>query len=171
MNKKVVVIGSGIGGLGAAGLFAKKGYEVTVLEKNSHPGGRANTFEHDGFRFDTGPSWYLAPDLFEHYFKLLGEKISDHLDLARLEPSYRIFFKDDPEDVDIHSNIDVDSKTFESIEPGAGDKLRAYLNQSEYQYQVATQHFMYKNYDTVFDFFTKRDDDRRTETLCLLENA
>ncbi|MCB1025334.1 MAG: NAD(P)-binding protein, partial [Acidobacteria bacterium] len=156
MTKKVVIIGSGIGGLGAAGLFARKGYDVTVLEKNENYGGRANVFEHDGYRFDMGPSWYLAPDLFDHFFALMGEKIDDHLDLIKLEPSYRIFFKDDPEDVDIHSDIDRDSNTFEAIEPGAGENLKAYLRQSEYQYQIATEHFMYKNYDTVFDFFNKR---------------
>ncbi|MDM7921576.1 MAG: phytoene desaturase family protein [Pyrinomonadaceae bacterium] len=156
MSKKVVVVGAGIGGLGAAGLFAKKGYEVTVLEKNANLGGRANIFETKGFKFDMGPSWYLAPDLFEHYFNLLGEKVEDHLDLVRLTPSYRIFFRNDPERVDIHSDIAVDSATFESIEPGSSEKLQAYLKQSEYQYGVATQHFMYKNYDTVFDFFNKR---------------
>lgn len=92
MSKRVIVIGAGIGGLGAAGLFAKKGYEVTVLEKNPLPGGRANMFEAEGFRFDTGPSWYLAPDLFEHYYALMGEDINEHLKLTRLAPSYRIFF-------------------------------------------------------------------------------
>jgi phytoene desaturase len=156
MNKRVVVIGAGIGGLGTAGLFAKKGYDVTVLEKNSTLGGRANIFEANGFKFDMGPSWYLAPDLFEHFFKLMGEKVSDHLDLARLGPSYRIFFHNDPEPLDIHSDISRDSATFEAIEPGSSEKLRAYLAQSKYQYEVATQHFMYKNYDTVFDFFNRR---------------
>ena len=156
MNKKVVVIGAGIGGLGTAGLFAKKGYDVTVLEKNENFGGRANIFEAEGFRFDMGPSWYLAPDLFEHYFELLGEKIEDHLDLKRLDPSYRIFFRNDPTPLDIHSDLDVDTRTFDTLEPGAGDKLRAYLRQSEYQYEVATEHFMYKNYDTVFDFLNRR---------------
>lgn len=156
MNKKVIVVGSGIGGLGAAGLFAKKGYDVTVLEKNANSGGRANVFEHDGFRFDMGPSWYLAPDLFEHYFKLVGETVSDHLELQTLEPSYRIFFSRDNENVDIHSKIEQDAATFDSIEKGAGEKLKQYLKQSEYQYGIATQHFMYKNYDTIFDFFNKR---------------
>ena len=156
MNKRVVVIGAGIGGLGTAGLFAKKGYEVTVLEKNANAGGRANVFEVDGFRFDMGPSWYLAPDIFEHYFELLGEKVSDHLDLKKLEPSYRIFFRNDPNALDIRSDIDIDACTFDSLEPGAGEKLRAYLKQSEYQYEVATQHFMYKNYDTIFDFLNRR---------------
>ena len=156
MNKKVVIIGAGIGGLGAAGLFAKKGYDVTVLEKNANLGGRANVFEHDGFRFDMGPSWYLAPDIFEHYFNLVGEKVEDHLDLTRLSPSYRIFFRNNGDSLDINSNIEKDAATFDAIEPGAGDKLRAYLKQSKYQYEVATQSFMFKNYDTIFDFFNKR---------------
>ena len=156
MNKKVVVIGAGIGGLGTAGLFAKKGYDVTVLEKNENLGGRANIFEAEGFRFDMGPSWYLAPDIFEHYFELLGEKISDHLKLKKLQPSYRIFYRKDPTPLDIHSDLDIDTSTFERIESGSGEKLRAYLKQSEYQYEVATKHFMYKNYDTVFDFLNRR---------------
>lgn len=156
MNKKVLIIGAGIGGLGAAGLFAKKGYDVTVVEKNANLGGRANIFESSGFKFDMGPSWYLAPDIFEHYFNLVGERVEDHLDLKRLSPSYRIFFRNNGEPLDINSNIDVDAATFERIEPGAGEKLRAYLKQSEYQYEVATQHFMFKNYDRVWDFFNKR---------------
>jgi phytoene desaturase len=154
--KKVVIIGAGIGGLGAAGLFAKKGYDVTVVEKNENLGGRANIFSTDGFKFDMGPSWYLAPDIFEHFFKLMGERVEDHLDLVQLSPSYRIFFRKDPDRLDIHSDIDRDAATFDAIEPGAGDKLRAYLAQSEYQYNVATEHFMFKNYDTIFDFLNKR---------------
>lgn len=156
MGKKIVVIGGGIGGLGTAGLFAKKGYEVTLLEKNSNLGGRANIFEENGFRFDMGPSWYLAPDLFEHFFHLMGEKVADHLDLVRLDPSYRIFFMNDPAAVDIHSDIARDTATFENIEAGAGKKLKKYLKQSEYQYGVATGHFMYKNYDSIFDFLNRR---------------
>ncbi len=156
MNKKVVVIGAGIGGLGTAALFAKKGYDVTVLEKNANFGGRANVFEAEGFRFDMGPSWYLAPDIFEHFFELAGEKVSDHLTLEKLSPSYRIFFRNSSDPVDINSDIAIDARTFDAIEPGAGERLRAYLKQSEYQYDVATQHFMYKNYDTIFDFFNKR---------------
>ena len=156
MNKKVVVIGAGIGGLGAAGLFARKGYDVTVVEKNATLGGRANIFEHNGFKFDMGPSWYLAPDIFEHFFNLMGERVEDHLDLKRLSPSYRIFFRNDGQPLDIHSNIDKDAASFDAIEPGAGDKLRAYLKQSEYQYEVATQSFMFKNYDRIWDFFNRR---------------
>lgn len=156
MNKKVVIIGAGIGGLGAAGLFARKGYDVTVIEKNGNLGGRANVFEEQGFRFDMGPSWYLAPDIFEHFFNLMGERVEDHLDLVKLGPSYRIFFRNGGEPLDIHSDIEKDAATFEAIEPGAGNKLRQYLKQSEYQYNVATQSFMFKNYDRIWDFLNRR---------------
>jgi len=155
-REKVIIIGAGIGGLGTAGLFAKKGYDVTVFEKNENLGGRANIFQADGFKFDMGPSWYLAPDIFEHFFNLMGERVENHLDLKKLDPSYRIFFRKDSDKLDIHSDIERDAATFEAIEPGAGEKLKAYLRQSEYQYEVATQHFMYKNYDTIFDFLNKR---------------
>ena len=156
MTKRVAVIGGGIGGLGIAGLMAKKGYDVQLFEKNHHLGGRANIFESDGFRFDMGPSWYLAPDIFEHFFSLMGEKVSDHLDLEKLSPSYRIFFRSDASTLDINSNIETDTATFEAIESGSGEMLRKYLKQSEYQYGVATQHFMFKNYDSIFDFLNKR---------------
>jgi phytoene desaturase len=156
MSKKIIVIGAGIGGLGAAGLFAKKGYDVTVLEKNPLPGGRANLLEVDGFRFDMGPSWYLAPDLFEHYFSLMGERVEDHLDLIKLSPSYRIFFENDSAPLDIYSDLAKDTESFNAIEPGAGDNLRKYLRQSEYQYSVAINNFIYKNYDSIFDFFNRQ---------------
>lgn len=153
---KLVVIGGGIGGLGAAGLFARKGYDVTLVEKNANLGGRANIFASDGFKFDMGPSWYLAPDIFEHFFRLMGERVEDHLDLVKLSPSYRIFFRHDPDRLDIHSDIERDTAAFDAIEPGSGEKLRVYLKQSEYQYGVATEHFMFKNYDRIWDFLNKR---------------
>ena len=67
MAKKVIVIGAGFSGLAAASCLAKEGYQVTLLEKNDIPGGRARKFEAEGFTFDMGPSWYWMPDIFEKY--------------------------------------------------------------------------------------------------------
>ena len=69
---RTVIIGAGIAGLATAALLAKEGHDVVVLEKNGHVGGRAGTATRGGFRFDTGPSWYLMPEVFEHFFRLLG---------------------------------------------------------------------------------------------------
>ena len=87
MSKKVVIIGAGIGGLATANILAKAGYQVAVHEKNSQPGGRAGMMEVDGFRFDTGPSWYLMPDVFDQYFSLFGTSSKKELDLVKLSPA------------------------------------------------------------------------------------
>jgi phytoene desaturase len=155
---KAIIIGGGMGGLGSACLLAKKGYDVELFEKNSQLGGVASTFSAEGFTFDMGPSWYLMPDVFESFFALLGEKVSDYLDLVKLGPSYRIFFKDldkEHNKVDLYSDLAKDIPTLEAIEPGCGEKLKAYLEQSKLQYEIAIKDFMYRNNDTVFDFFNK----------------
>jgi phytoene desaturase len=155
-EQKAVVIGGGIGGLAIACLLAQKGYTVQVVEKNETLGGLCNTFEADGFRFDMGPSWYLMPDVFEAFFRLLGEDVNKHLDLIRLSPSYRIFFKDTDRTVDMYSDLTRDIPTFEAMEPGSGEQLREYLKRSASQYDIALKGFMYKNYDTVFDFLNRQ---------------
>lgn len=116
---KIVVVGSGVGGLAAACLLGKAGHHVTVLEKNEQLGGRAGQVKASGFTFDTGPSWYLMPGVFAHFFELLGEDVHDHLDLVRLSPSFRVRFAGD-RTLTITGDHPTDAAMFESIEPGAG---------------------------------------------------
>ncbi len=89
--KSVIVIGSGFAGLSAACFMAKEGWQVTVLEKNHTPGGRARQLKESGFVFDMGPSFYWMPDVFERYFAQFGKKTTDYYSLLRLDPSYRIY--------------------------------------------------------------------------------
>lgn len=152
MKKHAVIIGSGFGGLGSACLLAKAGYRVTVLEKNEQPGGRASVFSEQEYTFDMGPSWYLMPDVFEHFFQLMGETVEDHLVLKKLSPSYRIFYKDEDRTIDIFSDLEKDIPTFEALEPGSGSRLREYLKRAAYQYEVAKKRFLFKNYDSILDF-------------------
>ena len=98
-SKKVLIIGAGFAGLSAASFLAQKGWQVTVVEKNSLPGGRARKFESNGFVFDMGPSWYWMPDTFERYFAQFGKKVSDYYQLQRLDPSYRVYFEKDQWDI------------------------------------------------------------------------
>jgi phytoene desaturase len=143
MKKKAVVIGAGFAGLSAATGLAHKGFDVTVLEKNSSPGGRARKFETGGYTFDMGPSWYWMPDIFESYFNDFGKKASDYYQLERLDPSYRIFYdKDDV--VDMPADIEEMYKLFESFENGAGEKLRVFLKEAEYKYNVGMKEFVHK---------------------------
>jgi phytoene desaturase len=153
--KKSIVIGGGIGGLATACLLARKGYAVQLFEKNEKVGGVANQFEAEGFTFDMGPSWYLMPDVWQNFFSLIGERVEDHLDLIKLSPSYRIYFKGTGRQIDMFSDVERDLSTFEELEPGSGAKLKEYLELSKHQYEIAIAGFMYKNYDTVLDFINK----------------
>lgn len=154
-KKRAVIIGSGFGGVGLAAMLAKAGYAVDVYEKNESLGGRASVFDAEGFHFDMGPSWYLMPDVFERYFALLGEDVADHLNLVKLSPSYRVFFKDKQRVVDLYSDLARDAATFEAMEPGAGTALAEYLRQAKKKYDIGVGRFVYKNYDHFRDFLTR----------------
>lgn len=151
MKQRVVIIGAGIGGLATANILAKAGYEVEIYEKNTGPGGRAGMLEVDGFRFDTGPSWYLMPEVFSHYFSLFGKDINDELDLTKLSPAYKVFFENEAP-VTITGSSSKDTKTFEQIEPGSGKKLEKYIEKGNDIYQLSLKHFLYTNFTSLRDF-------------------
>lgn len=93
-TKRVVIIGSGFGGLAAAVRLAIRGHEVTVLEKRDQPGGRAYVYRQDGFSFDGGPTVVTAPWLITELFDLANRKATDYITLVPVDPFYRIFFPD-----------------------------------------------------------------------------
>lgn len=166
MKQTVIIIGAGIGGIATANILAKAGYSVDVFEKNDQPGGRAGLLEKDGFRFDTGPSWYLMPEVFEHYFFLFDRRVEDELELTRLSPAYKVFFEHEPP-ITIRSDIDQDAATFESIESGAGNKLRDYVEKGDKTYRLALKHFLYSNFTSPRDFM-RRDLVRQGTTMARL---
>ncbi len=151
MAKKVIVIGSGFSGISAACFLAKKGYDVTILEKNESAGGRARSFEAEGFTFDMGPSWYWMPDVFDNFFAQFGKKVSDYYDLIRLDPSYAVFFGEN-DVVDIPAKMDELEKLFESYEPGSGEKLREFLKDAQYKYELSMSEFVFKPGLSLFEF-------------------
>lgn len=154
MAKKCIVIGAGIGGLATANLLAKAGYEVHVYEKEAQAGGRAGKLEVDGFTFDTGPSWYLMPEVFEHFYELMDESIDTWLDLERLTPAYKVFYEQfDP--IVINGDVDKDSVVFEAVEPGAGVALKKYVEQSNQIYRLSLDHFLYTNFQHIGDLINK----------------
>lgn len=149
--RRAVVIGGGIGGLAAAALLAEDGWSTTLFEARDEVGGRAGSWEHGGFRFDTGPSWYLMPEVFDHYFRLLGTTADRELDLVPLAPAYRVY--SDPvtglEPLDVHSGRAQATALFESVEPGAGARLDAYLDSAADAYDLAVSRFLYDTYETT----------------------
>ncbi len=149
-RSRVVVIGAGFSGLSCACHLAKQGYKVTLLEKNEQPGGRARVYSEKGFTWDMGPSWYWMPDVFERFFQAFGKKVSDYYEVKRLDPSYRIKFQN--EIVDIPASMSELEKLFETIEAGSSQKLRAFLGQAKYKYEVGLKKLVYKPSRSLLEF-------------------
>lgn len=150
-NLKVIIIGAGFSGLAAASVLAKAGFDVTVLEKNSMPGGRARKFSESGFTFDMGPSWYWMPDVFEKFFALFNKTSQDYYQLQRLDPSYRFYFGKH-EIVDVPATFSEIVDIFEKEEPGAGNELIRFLKEAEYKYKVSMNRFVYKPGLSILEF-------------------
>jgi len=91
---KAIVIGAGFGGMASALRLRAKGYDVKLIDRCPMLGGRAQVFEHEGFRHDAGPTVITAPFLLEELFGLFGERLEDSLSLVPLQPWYRFEFSD-----------------------------------------------------------------------------
>jgi len=147
----VTVVGGGFGGLSAACFLADAGADVTLLEKNDQLGGRASRLEADGFRFDMGPSWYLMPDVFERFFAHFDREPGDYYELERLDPHYRVFFKDGDR-LDVTGDHDEMREKFEAYEPGAAEAFDDYLATSERHYETAMNKFVYEDRSRLRDW-------------------
>lgn len=151
--KSVLVIGAGFSGLASAALLAKKGFRVTLVEKNKNLGGRAQTWKKNGFMYDMGPSWYLMPEVFENYYKIFDKKTTDFYKLKQLDPAFRVFYENEGV-VDLPKEKKKVLDLFESIEKGSSEKLKKYLKVAKMKYDIAMEKFLYKEYNSIFEFLT-----------------
>lgn len=132
---QALVIGAGFGGIAAALRLRAKGYNVTVVDRCSQIGGRAQVFERNGFRHDAGPTVITAPFLFDELFELFGEKFSDHVTLVPLKPWYRFHFADG-DSFDYGGTLEETLAEIARIEPKDCDGYRQLLRQSKRIYDV-----------------------------------
>lgn len=146
-SERIVVIGGGIAGLASAALLARDGHRVTLLEARDELGGRAGTWERRGFRFDTGPSWYLMPEVFDHFFRMFGTSAAEELELTPLDPGYRVYADGYDAPLDVRASRAENVALFESVEPGAGAALEGYLDSASSTYDIARRRFLYTNFD------------------------
>ncbi|MDP1844523.1 MAG: phytoene desaturase family protein, partial [Sediminibacterium sp.] len=149
-KKKVIIIGSGFAGMSAACFMAKAGWNVELVEKHSTPGGRARQFSENGFTFDMGPSWYWMPEVFERFFNQFGQSVSDHYELERLDPSYRVYYPDGP--MDIPADYTDFKNLFNQVEPGSGEMLDEFMREAAYKYEVGVNKLVFKPGQSYTEF-------------------
>ncbi|HEX9387272.1 MAG TPA: phytoene desaturase family protein [Anaerolineales bacterium] len=133
--KSVIVIGAGIGGITAAIHLAKHRLHVTVVEKNQRPGGRCDRFSREGHHFDTGPTLFVMPLLYEAEFRALGTSMHEQLELQRVDPTYHLVF-DNGSQLALTSDMQSMHEQLESIQPGSFQGLLRYLQEGEQHYQL-----------------------------------
>ena len=142
MPKKATIIGAGIGGLAAASLLAKKGYDVTVFEKNSTPGGKMQQVEENGYRFDTGPSLLTMPFILEKLFEMCGEDLVRYLAFSELDPLCRYFYPDGTV-FDNFSDIKKSIDQIKEFAPEDADTYQDFLIYSGELYQKTAEAFLF----------------------------
>ena len=151
-SKSVIVIGAGIGGIVAATHLARRGLSVTVLEKNSHAGGRCDRFSRDGHHFDAGPTLLVMPLLYEAEFAALGASLHEMLDLQRVDPTYHLVF-DDSSQLALTSDMKSMHEQLESFEPGSFRGLLRYLEEGNRHYHLGMEKLVNRDFRKPSDFF------------------
>lgn len=151
-TKKVIVIGAGIAGMTAAAHLAKRGVQVTVLDKNSHAGGRCDRISRDGHQFDTGPTLMVMPLLYEAEFAALGANMRQLLDLQRVDPTYHLVF-DDGSQLALTSDFESLQMQMESFELGSFEAFLSYLEEGKRHYHLGIERLVQPDFRRPSDFF------------------
>ncbi len=127
MQKRVLIVGAGPGGLASAMLLAKAGLDVKIIERMSRVGGRTSTIEAEGFRFDMGPTFFLYPPVLEQIFAAVGYDLQREVDLVRLDPQYRLILGDDGAVIDATPDLARMEAAIAQVSPGDAPALWRFL--------------------------------------------
>jgi len=150
MPKKVLVIGTGLGGLATALRLRARGLEVEMVEKHHQAGGRLNQIKKDGFTFDTGPSFFSMSYEFDELFADCG--IENPLEMNELNPVYTVYFSDREKPFFIHKDLAKLAKEFEGIEDDFEKKAKAYLKQAGELFHDTEHVIVKRNYDSLIEY-------------------
>ena len=146
-DRRVAIVGGGLGGLAAGVRLRLAGYQVALFEANERVGGRANLIEREGFRFDTGPSLLNYPWVFEELFSAAGRRFSDYVRLLPVDPSIT-FRWDDGTRFQLSSDARRFLSECERLEPGSSASALAFLRDADAKFRVAFDKLVTRNEDS-----------------------
>jgi len=149
-TKTITVIGAGIGGITAAIHLAQRGMHVTVVEKNTHPGGRCDRLSRVGHHFDTGPTLLIMPLLYDAEFRSLGTSLHEQFELLRVDPTYHLVF-DDGSQLALTSDMKSIREQLETIQLGSFNGLLGYLQEGSRHYQLTLDNLVNRDFRKASD--------------------
>lgn len=150
MNKSVLIVGAGLGGLSTGLRLASRGYQVTFVEKTNQAGGRLNRLKKEGFTFDMGPSFFSMPYEFEELVKDCG--IDMPFEFVEIDPLYTVNFRGSDKRYSLYKDIDKLSRQFEDVEPDFKNRFTAYLKKCESIYNDTVDIAIKQNFDGLSDY-------------------
>ncbi len=154
--RHVVVIGAGLGGMACAALLAKRGYRVTVVERDAHVGGKMGRYVHGGLTFDTGPSLLTMPFVLEHFFAAMGTRMQDHLELVRVDPACHYRW---PDGTTLNLPFDLSDvpDAIATVSAVDGPNVRRYLQRAQRLYELTKQIFLFSPFAGFFELLRPRN--------------
>lgn len=152
LNKSVIIIGAGIGGLATAVKLLSKGYKVTIYEKNKEIGGKVNFIETDNFKFDLTASILMTPEIYKEVFEFIGKDYKDYLKFIKLDPIYRAFYSDGTS-FDLSSDTAELTKSLEKISKNDSIGYYKFLSNVYEKYLIANKYFLENSFSNPVDFF------------------
>jgi phytoene desaturase len=155
-NKRVAIVGAGMGGLAAAIRLTTMGFEVEVFEKNARVGGRVGRLEAEGFSFDAGPSLLLMTDTYRELFRFAGRDLDDYVRLMPLDANYRVTFGDG-DTLTIRRTLPELIGELERIEPGVTPRFYRFLEDACNKYRLGRSEFVERDFEGARDFFGLRN--------------
>jgi phytoene desaturase len=144
MNKKAIVIGSGVGGLATALRLRKKNFEVTVFEAQSKAGGKATRISQDGFTWGFGPSLLTLPHLIDELFIHCGKNPKDYYEYVRLDPICKYFFEDGKQ-LHAHANNELFAKEIEAVTSEPKQNINNHLKDVFRNYELTKDLFLHSS--------------------------
>ncbi len=155
-KKSAVIIGAGIGGIATAIFLSKNGYNVSVYEKNSTPGGRCGQLIRDGHRFDMGATMLIMPAIYREIFELLGIPLFENTEIKPLSNLYKIYF-DNNDVLTFSADEEIMKIQHEKIEPGSFVKSQKYVRDGYEIFQIGMNKLIGRNFDNIFQFANFRN--------------
>lgn len=145
-----LVVGGGLAGLSATVELLTRGFQVTLVEKNNHLGGKMNVLSEQGYSFDMGPTILTLPAVLRGIIKRSGRRVEDYIDLVKLEPQWRCLY-DDGTKIDLLGDLDDMAAQLDNLQPGTGQGWHDFINHSRRMLRLSESVFFYKDLGGVKD--------------------
>jgi phytoene desaturase len=152
-KKSILIVGAGIGGMATAIILAKNGFDVTVYEKNSQPGGRCSQILRDGHRFDIGATILLMPSIYRTVFESLGLNFDECFELKDLSTIYKLYFGNG-EQMIISKDDKVMKPQLEAMEKGSFIRYKAYIESGYRFFRDSYKNLLSRNFYNLLEFTT-----------------